>query len=71
MGSNWADYCLPSSKVSDLECCIEEFWYSLEEDIYDKEFLETLMRMANDVQTGKVETVPFDIEDFIMYEQED
>lgn len=44
----------------DLEHCILCFWDSLEDDIYPKDFLEELMQMAYDVQTGKVETIPFD-----------
>lgn len=62
MFDNYQDYAL---LVSDdpLEQCILYFWDSLEEEIYPKDFLEGLMQMAYDVQTGKVETIPLD-EDF-------
>lgn len=59
MGNNYQEYAL---LVSDdpLEQCALYFWDSLEDDIYPKEFLESLMQMADDVETGKVKTVPFD-----------
>jgi len=58
MGNNYQDYAL--LKTDDpLEQCILCFWDSLEEDIYPKEFLESLMQMSEDVRTGKVETIPF------------
>jgi hypothetical protein len=42
--------------------CYREFWYRLNDDDVDpKEFLEFLMGLANDVETGKVETFPLDI----------
>jgi hypothetical protein len=47
-----------------MEQCILNFWDSLEEDIISKEFLESLMQMAEDVRTGKVETIPFTQEMF-------
>ena len=64
MGSNYEDYALPRT-VEDPEAeCISWFWGTLGEDeVYPKEFLEYLMQMADDVMTGKVETVPLD-EDF-------
>ena len=64
MGSNYENYALPRT-VEDSEAeCIEWFWATLGEDeVYSKEFLEYLMQMADDVDTGKVETVPLD-EDF-------
>jgi hypothetical protein len=44
-----------------FEQCYVEFWFSLnDDDVYPKEFLESLMQMADDVETGKVKTVPFD-----------
>ena len=60
MGGNWKDYAL---LISDdpLEQCALYFWDSLEDDIYPKEFLESLMQMADDVETGKVKAVPFDM----------
>ena len=57
MGNSYQDYAL--LKTDDpLEQCILYFWDSLEEDIYPKEFLESLMQMADDVKTGKVKTYP-------------
>jgi hypothetical protein len=63
MGNNYQDYALLKSD-DPLEQCILYFWDSLEDDIYPKEFLESLLQMSNDVKTGKVETIPMD-EDFM------
>jgi len=64
MGSNYADYALPRTVEDPEQECIEWFWATLGEDeVYPKEFLEYLMQMAEDVRTGRVETVPLD-EDF-------
>lgn len=62
MGNNYQDYAL---LVSDdpLEQCILYFWDSLEDDIYPKHFLESLLQMADDVETGKEKVVPLN-EDF-------
>jgi hypothetical protein len=62
MGNNYQEYAL---LVSDdpLEQCILYFWDSLEDEIYPKEFLESLLQMADDVKTGKEEVIPMD-EDF-------
>jgi hypothetical protein len=62
MGNNYQDYAL---LVSDdpLEQCILYFWDSLEDEIYPKHFLESLLQMADDVKTGKEEVIPMD-EDF-------
>lgn len=63
MGNNYQDYAL---LVSDdpLEQCILYFWDSLEDEIYPKHFLESLLQMADDVKTGKEEVIPMD-EDFM------
>ena len=64
MGSNYKDYALPRTAEDPEAECIEWFWVSLGEDeVYPKEFLEYLMKMSEDVRTGKVETFPLD-EDF-------
>jgi hypothetical protein len=64
MGSNYEDYALPRTVEYPEQECIEWFWATLGEDeVYPKEFLEGLMQMAEDVRTGKVETVPL-TEDF-------
>ena len=60
MGSNYASYKLLKEDDPEAEC-IDWFWGSLnEDDVYPKEFLEYLMEMAEDVRTGRVETVPLD-----------
>ena len=61
MTSNYENYALPRT-VEDPEAeCAEWFWASLnEDDVYDKEFLEYLMQMVEDVELGKVETYSMD-----------
>ena len=59
MGNNYQDYALLETDDA-LEQCILYFWDSLEDDIYPKEFLESLMQMSEDVRTGKVKTYPMD-----------
>jgi len=60
MGSNYDGYALMREDDPEVEC-IEWFWASLnEDDVYDQDFLEYLMQMADDVMTGKVETVPWE-----------
>ena len=62
MGDNYQEYAL---LVSDdpLEQCILYFWDSLEDEIYPKHFLESLLQMVDDIETGKEKVVPLD-EDF-------
>ena len=46
------------------EECVDWFWVSLnEDDVYPKEFLEYLMQMVDDIETGKEKVIPLD-EDF-------
>jgi len=61
MSGNYEVYALPrTAQDSEVEC-IEWFWATLGEDeVYPKEFLEYLMQMADDIETGKVECVPLD-----------
>jgi hypothetical protein len=60
MGSNYASYKLPKEDDPEAEC-LDWFWGSLnEDDVYNKEFLEYLMQMADDVMTGKVKTYPME-----------
>ncbi len=62
MGNNYTGYgILPED--DDLEWCIDHFWDSLEDEIYPKHFLEELMQMSADVESGKVKTYPL-TEDF-------
>jgi hypothetical protein len=57
MGDNYQEYAL---LVSDdpLEQCILYFWDSLEDEIYPKHFLDSLLQMVDDINTGKVKTYP-------------
>jgi len=60
MGSNYEDYTLLKEDNPEAEC-IEWFWATLGEDeVYPKEFLEYLMQMADDIETGKVKTYPME-----------
>ncbi len=60
MRSNYDNYALMRDEDPEAEC-IEWFWVSLnEDDTYPKEFLEELMQMVDDIETGKVETIPMD-----------
>jgi len=63
MTSDYAGYALLKEDDPETEC-IEWFWASLnEDDVYPKEFLEYLMQMVDDIETGKEKVVPLD-EDF-------
>lgn len=61
MGNNYQDYAL---LVSDdpLEQCILYFWDSLEDEIYPKHFLDSLLQMVDDIETGKEKVIPVDEE---------
>jgi len=77
MGSNYEKYALPRTAEDPEEECISWFWVSLGEDnVYPKEFLEYLMRLCEDVKTGKVETYPLEdvmaeLEELMSIEDED
>ncbi len=62
VGNSYQEYAL---LVSDdpLEQCILYFWDSLEDDIYPKYFLDSLLQMSHDIDTGKEKVIPMD-EDF-------
>ena len=63
MGGNYKGYGL-LKEDNPYEECREWFWAALnEDDVYPKFFLEELLQMADDVDTGKVKTYPLD-EDF-------
>jgi hypothetical protein len=63
MTENYKDYAL-LEKDDPFTECYEWFWVALGEDeVYPKEFLEYLMKLADDVETGKEKVVPLD-EDF-------
>jgi hypothetical protein len=59
MGNNYAEYALLKDD-DPLEQCILYFWDSLEDDVYPKKFLESLLQMVDDVDTGKVKTYPME-----------
>jgi hypothetical protein len=61
MTSNYDHYALPRTVEDPEEECRDWFWASLnEDDVYDKEFLEYLLQMVEDVELGKVETYSMD-----------
>ena len=63
MTSDYDGYALFKEDDPEAEC-IEWFWVSLnEDDVYPKEFLEYLMQMVDDIETGKEKVYPMD-EDF-------
>ena len=69
MTSNYEGYALLPDEDDEQECR-EWFWNSLGEDeTYPKDFLEALIQMAEDVKTGKVETVPVTQDMFDRIEQ--
>ena len=60
MGSNYDGYALLKEDDPEAEC-LEWFWASLnEDDCYPKEFLEYLMQMVDDIETGKEKVIPMD-----------
>ena len=61
MGSNYKDYALPRTAEDPEKECIEWFWVGLgEDDTYPREFLEYLLQMVDDIDSGKVKTYPMD-----------
>ena len=59
MTGNYKDYALMWYDDPEEEC-IDWFWsYLGDDDVLPKEFLEHLKQMADDIETGKVKTVPF------------
>ena len=59
MGNSYQDYALLKDD-DPLEECISYFWDSLEDEIYSKFFLESLLQMVDDINTGKEEVIPMD-----------
>ena len=59
MGNNYQGYGI-LKEDDDLEWCIDYFWASLEDEIYPKHFLEELMQMVDDIDTGKEKTYSLD-----------
>jgi ferritin len=63
VGGNYKHYALLKEDDPFTEC-LDWFWTSLnEDDTYPKEFLEYLIQMVNDIETGKVETIPMTLEE--------
>jgi len=59
MGNSYQDYALLKDD-DPLEQCILFFWDSLEDEIYPKSFLESLLQMVDDIDTGKEKLIPID-----------
>jgi hypothetical protein len=60
MTENWSDYALLNSD-DPFEECYGCFWsYLGDDDVYPKEFLEHLMQLADDIETGKEKVIPMD-----------
>jgi len=60
MTSNYTNYALLKEDDPYTECR-EWFWQILgEDDVYPKAFLEHLMQMVDDIDSGKVKTYPID-----------
>ena len=60
MTSNYTNYALLKEDDPYTECR-EWFWQILgEDDVYPKAFLEHLMQMVDDIDSGKVKTYPAD-----------
>ena len=57
--NNYQEYALLKDD-DPLEQCILYFWDSLEDEIYPKLFLESLLQMCDDISTGKEEVIPMD-----------
>jgi hypothetical protein len=57
--NNYQEYALLKDD-DPLEQCILFFWDSLEDEIYPKLFLESLLQMVDDIETGKEEVIPMD-----------
>ena len=60
MTGNYKSYENPCGESPEREC-YEWFWASLNlDDIYTKAFIEELLQMKKDVESGKVKTYPLD-----------
>lgn len=58
MTGNYASYALLKND-DPFEECYSWFWTSINlDETYPKEFLESLMQMVDDIETGKVKTYP-------------
>ena len=59
MGNSYQNYALLKDD-DPLEQCTLYFWDSLEDEIYSKSFLESLLQMVDDINTGKEKVIPID-----------
>lgn len=60
MGSNYEGYGLLTEDDPYTEC-VEWFWVSLnEDDVYPKKFLEELLQICADIDSGKEKVYPMD-----------
>jgi hypothetical protein len=57
MTSNYENYALPRTVEDPEQECLEWFWVGLnDDDVYPREFLEYLLQMVEDIETGKEKT---------------
>lgn len=76
MTGNYDDYVLLKEE-DPFESCRDWFWFSLGEDeTLPKDFLEYLQELISEIDAGKVELVPFDLEralkiDQLLYGEDD
>ena len=62
MTNNYKAYANPYGESPEQEC-YEWFWASISmDDTLSKEFLEYLYQMVDDINSGKVKTIPFRID---------
>lgn len=62
MGSNYENYGLLEEDDPYTEC-VDWFWASLnEDDVYPKYFLEELLQMVADIDSGKEKVYPMDLD---------
>lgn len=60
LGSNYSGYALLKEDDPESEC-LDWFWASLnEDDTYPKEFLEELLQIVDDIDSGKEKLIPMD-----------
>jgi hypothetical protein len=64
MSSSYENYALLRTIEDPEQECIDWFWVGLnDDDVYPKEFLESLMQMMDRVDRGEEKLIPLD-EDF-------
>lgn len=61
MSNNYSGYALLKEDDPEAEC-LDWFWASInEDDVYPKEFLEELMQIVDDIESGKEKVFPMDL----------